>query len=66
MDDLLVIELMFDNFEFVFPFPFAVLSCVIKNNYMHSFMQRVGYRNIFLARYATTKPSREKLPFSNF
>jgi hypothetical protein len=45
-DGHLVTELMLDNFEFVlktvfFPFTFVVLSCVIKNSYMHSFMQRL-------------------------
>jgi hypothetical protein len=48
MDGRLVTKLVLDNFEFVpenviFPFPFVVLLCVIKNNYMHSFMQRLEY-----------------------
>jgi hypothetical protein len=43
MDRRLVTELMLDNFEFVLetgflPFPFVVLYCVIRNNYIHSFM----------------------------
>jgi hypothetical protein len=53
MDGRLVTELVLDNFEFVpknvfFLFPFVVVLCIIKNSYMHSFMQRLEYKNIFL------------------
>jgi hypothetical protein len=48
MNGRLVTELVLDNFECVpktvfFPFPFLVLLCVIKNIYMHNFMQRLEY-----------------------
>lgn len=52
MDGSLVIKLLSDDFEFVpetdsFVFMFAVTSCVITNNYMHSFIQRMEYWNLF-------------------
>jgi hypothetical protein len=52
MDGPLVKELLLDDFEPVletgsFVFTFMKTLCVITNNYMHSFMQRLEYWNIF-------------------
>jgi hypothetical protein len=48
MDGPLVKELLLDDFEPVletgsFVFTFMKTLCVITNNYMHSFMQRLEY-----------------------